>query len=61
MSCMAATDVKFPSTLDERSIGEERLHRKQQLAAAFRLFGKFGFDEGVPQTSDGAPPTKHSG
>jgi ribulose-5-phosphate 4-epimerase/fuculose-1-phosphate aldolase len=29
------------------SIDEERLHRKQRLAAAFRLFGKFGFDEGV--------------
>ncbi|MHA7680440.1 class II aldolase/adducin family protein [Cupriavidus sp. PET2-C1] len=26
---------------------EERLHRKQRLAAAFRLFSKFGFDEGV--------------
>ncbi|HEY7930889.1 MAG TPA: class II aldolase/adducin family protein [Acidimicrobiales bacterium] len=25
----------------------ERRHRKQQLAAAFRLFSKFGFDEGV--------------
>ena len=25
----------------------ERLRRKQRLAAAFRLFGKFGFDEGV--------------
>jgi len=25
----------------------ERLHRKQMLAAAFRLFSKFGFDEGV--------------
>lgn len=29
------------------SIAEERLERKQKLAAAFRLFGKFGFDEGV--------------
>ncbi len=29
------------------SIEEERLHRKQRLTAAFRLFGKFGFDEGV--------------
>jgi len=29
------------------TIEEERLHRKQRLAAAFRLFGKFGFDEGV--------------
>lgn len=26
---------------------QERLHRKQRLAAAFRLFSKFGFDEGV--------------
>jgi ribulose-5-phosphate 4-epimerase/fuculose-1-phosphate aldolase len=26
---------------------EERLHRKQRLAAAFRLFAKFGFGEGV--------------
>jgi ribulose-5-phosphate 4-epimerase/fuculose-1-phosphate aldolase len=25
----------------------ERAHRKQRLAAAFRLFGQFGFDEGV--------------
>ena len=24
----------------------ERRHRKQRLAAAFRLFGQFGFDEG---------------
>jgi ribulose-5-phosphate 4-epimerase/fuculose-1-phosphate aldolase len=29
------------------SIEAERLHRKQRLAAAFRLFSKFGFDEGV--------------
>jgi ribulose-5-phosphate 4-epimerase/fuculose-1-phosphate aldolase len=26
---------------------QERLHRKQRLAAAFRLFGRFGFGEGV--------------
>src|SRR5919106_5454099 len=29
------------------SVEQERLHRKQRLAAAFRLFGRFGFDEGV--------------
>jgi len=29
------------------SVDEERLYRKQRLAASFRLFGKFGFDEGV--------------
>ncbi|GAA6151118.1 class II aldolase/adducin family protein [Pseudoteredinibacter isoporae] len=28
-------------------VEEERLQRKQKLAAAFRLFGRFGFDEGV--------------
>lgn len=32
---------------ETRSIEEERLHRKQRLAAAFRLFSKCGFDEGV--------------
>src|SRR5690348_12953051 len=44
---MAATDVKFPTATGERTIEEERLFRKQRLAGAFRLFGKFGFDEGV--------------
>jgi ribulose-5-phosphate 4-epimerase/fuculose-1-phosphate aldolase len=29
------------------TVEEERRHRKQRLAAGFRLFGKFGFDEGV--------------
>ncbi|MFD1773549.1 class II aldolase/adducin family protein [Paenibacillus rhizophilus] len=29
------------------SFEEERLHRKQRLAASFRLFSLFGFDEGV--------------
>jgi ribulose-5-phosphate 4-epimerase/fuculose-1-phosphate aldolase len=29
------------------TIDEERRHRKQRLAAAFRIFGKLGFDEGV--------------
>jgi ribulose-5-phosphate 4-epimerase/fuculose-1-phosphate aldolase len=29
------------------TVEEERLHRKQHLAASFRLFGRFGFDEGV--------------
>ena len=30
-----------------KTAGEERLHRKQRLASAFRLFAKFGFVEGV--------------
>ncbi|OLS40330.1 class II aldolase/adducin family protein [Bacillus sp. MRMR6] len=29
------------------NVEEERLHLKQKLAGAFRLFSKFGFDEGV--------------
>lgn len=29
------------------SLVEERRHRKQRLAASFRLFAKFGYDEGV--------------
>jgi ribulose-5-phosphate 4-epimerase/fuculose-1-phosphate aldolase len=46
---MAAT-----ATRDDRwylpkyeTLEEERLHRKQRLAAGFRIFGKFGFEEGV--------------
>lgn len=30
-----------------RSVTDERRHRKQRLAAAFRIFGRLGFDEGV--------------
>ena len=33
--------------LVERSIADERTHRKQRLALAFRIFGRLGFDEGV--------------
>jgi ribulose-5-phosphate 4-epimerase/fuculose-1-phosphate aldolase len=29
------------------TVDEERRHRKERLAASFRLFGRFGFDEGV--------------
>jgi ribulose-5-phosphate 4-epimerase/fuculose-1-phosphate aldolase len=29
------------------TVEEERLHRKERLAAGFRLFGAFGFDEGI--------------
>ncbi|MDZ7676397.1 MAG: class II aldolase/adducin family protein [Acidimicrobiales bacterium] len=37
-----------PHTFPEfDSVEDERLHRKQRLAATFRLFGRFGFNEGV--------------
>src|SRR6266852_2557590 len=29
------------------SLAEERRHRKERLAASFRLFSRFGFNEGV--------------
>jgi hypothetical protein len=29
------------------TLAEERQYRKQRLAGAFRLFSRFGFDEGV--------------
>ncbi|MDT8860723.1 class II aldolase/adducin family protein [Alkalihalobacillus sp. MEB130] len=35
------------TTVRFQSIEEERRHRKTRLAAAFRLFSRFGFDEGL--------------
>ncbi|WP_435874167.1 class II aldolase/adducin family protein [Nocardia fluminea] len=40
----ARLSVSLPPTFD--SMEEERRYRKQQLAAGFRLFGRFGFSEG---------------
>jgi ribulose-5-phosphate 4-epimerase/fuculose-1-phosphate aldolase len=42
-----ASDRTFPAFPEFTNIEDERRHRKQRLAAAFRLFGQFGFDEGV--------------
>ena len=36
-------DIEMPAA---RSVEEERLHRKQMLAAGLRLFSRFGFEEG---------------
>jgi ribulose-5-phosphate 4-epimerase/fuculose-1-phosphate aldolase len=41
------TDRVPLNPFEERSLDEERRHRKQRLAAAFRIFGRLGFDEGV--------------
>src|SRR3712207_4072236 len=35
----------MPPTFD--SVEDERLHRKQRISAGLRVFGRFGFDEGV--------------
>ncbi|MHB1787699.1 MAG: class II aldolase/adducin family protein, partial [Acidimicrobiales bacterium] len=42
---MPEMKMALPPTFD--SVEDERLHRKQRLAAGFRLFSRFGFDEGV--------------
>ena len=39
--------MKLPTPPTFASVEEERHHRKVRLAAAYRLFSKFGFDEGV--------------
>jgi ribulose-5-phosphate 4-epimerase/fuculose-1-phosphate aldolase len=39
--------AKTPSMPTFKTAADERLHRKQRLASAFRLFAKFGFSEGV--------------
>lgn len=44
---MTAKPVSLPQPQKFSTAAEERLHRKQMLAAAFRLFARFGFDEGV--------------
>jgi len=40
-----AKRVPTPPTF--ATVEEERRHRKERLAAGFRLFSKFGFDEGI--------------
>ena len=48
--------MKFP---EFDSVEDERLHRRQRLAAAFRLFGHFGFDEGVAGHITARDPEHH--
>jgi ribulose-5-phosphate 4-epimerase/fuculose-1-phosphate aldolase len=40
-----ALEFRLPPTFD--SLEDERLHRQQRLAGALRLFGRFGYGEGV--------------
>jgi len=49
-STALTAEVKIAKTPEPpvfATVAEERLHRKQRLASAFRLFAKFGFSEGV--------------
>jgi len=36
-----------PESATQRTVEEERGHRKRQLATAFRIFARYGFEEGV--------------
>lgn len=42
---MSEFDLPTPPVFER--VEDERLHRKQRLAAAFRLFARYGFDEGI--------------
>src|ERR1700733_10800325 len=62
----AALMGKLPTPPKFDNLADERRHRKQRLAASFRIFSTFGFDEGVaghitardPEFTDtfGVPP-----
>ncbi len=41
------SEVKFAMPQTFATAAEEREHRKQRLAASFRLFARYGYDEGV--------------
>jgi ribulose-5-phosphate 4-epimerase/fuculose-1-phosphate aldolase len=47
LGAMARGELSIPLPPTFESADEERAHRKQRLAAGFRLFSKFGFEEGV--------------
>ena len=47
MTTAPANVLNMPRPPAFATPAEERLHRKQRLAAAFRLFSRYGFDEGV--------------
>ncbi|WP_233511010.1 class II aldolase/adducin family protein [Actinomadura craniellae] len=42
---MSELIYRLPPTFDD--VADERRHRKERLTSALRLFGKFGFEEGV--------------
>ncbi|MFM8267938.1 MAG: class II aldolase/adducin family protein [Ilumatobacteraceae bacterium] len=44
---LAPQAVSVPSPPAFTNVADERLHRKQRLAGALRIFGRFGFGEGV--------------
>ena len=47
MTQPAYNPLRIPTPPKFASMEEARRHRKERLTASFRLFAKFGFDEGV--------------
>ncbi len=47
MAVATQDPLNIPGPPTFASLAQERRHRKQRLAGAFRLFSHFGFDEGV--------------
>lgn len=47
MGAAPANVFNIPAPPKFATVDQERRHRKERLAAAFRLFAKFGFDEGA--------------
>ena len=41
------SELALPKPPTFESVEDERLHRQQRLASAFRLFARYGFDEGI--------------
>lgn len=52
-------ELKLPKQPTFESIEEERLDRKRRLAAAFRLFARYGFDEGIAGHITARDPEHH--
>jgi ribulose-5-phosphate 4-epimerase/fuculose-1-phosphate aldolase len=47
MAVATQNPINIPGPPTFATAAEERQHRKQRLAGAYRLFSRFGFDEGV--------------
>ena len=47
MTYQQADPLRLPTPPQFDSVEQERRHRKERMAASFRLFAKFGYDEGV--------------
>jgi ribulose-5-phosphate 4-epimerase/fuculose-1-phosphate aldolase len=47
MAVATQNPLNLPGPPRFATLADERQHRKQRLAGAFRLFSRFGFDEGV--------------